>query len=106
MKKLKSGVVAGIARNHHSGPLSRDPSGNTFAKTDRDPADQLGVRILRGPENQLFAALRQQIQQARLRLGGFHHHFDDMFEHRFQIKRVADGLADPVQHIRFASFLA
>ena len=80
MKKLESWIVVRITRNHDARPFLSDPPGDTLPQPDRDTSDQFRVRVLRSSKNEFVLAVRQEVQEAGIRLGHFDDNFDDMFE--------------------------
>lgn len=104
VKKLEPWIVVRITLDHDARAFLSDPPGDAFPQTDRNAADQFRMRIFRGSQNEFVLAIRQEIEEAGIRLGDFDDDFDDMFENRFEIQLVADRRRDPMEDIGFARF--
>src|SRR2546430_16192222 len=97
MKKLKPAVLTRVSGDRNRLNLSGNPTGNSLPGLHSDLADQARMRIFRGAQYQIIAALIQQIYQACVTARDVNNKIDDLSEYLIQIESLTYGLADLVQ---------
>jgi hypothetical protein len=64
------------------------------------------VGILRRTQDELISPIRQEIQETGIGFGDLYYHFENMFQDRFEIERVADRIGNSMQDIDLARFFS
>src|SRR5438093_12276530 len=97
MKKLKPAVLTCVPRDRDRLNFPGNPAGNSLAHLHSDLADQPGMRIFRGAQDKILAALIQEIYQACVAARNVNNKTYNLPQYLIQIESRTYRLADLVQ---------